>query len=79
MDKLHYKGWAIIPTALPTEDNQWRASCDLARITGAGEEVFEGATLSFVRANREEALNAACDEAVAQIENLIADPSVRLA
>ena len=26
MDKIHYKGWEIIPTALPTSDNKWSAS-----------------------------------------------------
>ena len=26
MDKIHYKGWEIIPTALPTSDQKWSAS-----------------------------------------------------
>jgi hypothetical protein len=79
MDTLHYKGWAIIPVALPTGDHQWTASCDLARLTAEGEEVFEDATEPLVRASRDEALAAACADAKAQIDNLLADPAVRLA
>jgi hypothetical protein len=79
MDKLHYKGWDIVPTALPTSDQKWTASCDLARVAGDGEEVFEGATMQFVRDTREDAITAACDEAIAQIDNIIANPLVRLA
>ena len=79
MDKLHYKGWAIIPTALPTTDHQWSASCDLARVTAAGEEVFEGATMQFVRPTEDEALAAACNEAYIQVDNIIANPTTRMA
>ncbi|MYM31183.1 hypothetical protein SAMN05192549_110145 [Duganella sacchari] len=79
MDQLHYKGWEIIPTVLPTGDHQWSASCDLARKTADGEEVFEGATMQFVRANKDDALTAACEEAVTQIDNIIANPLVRMA
>jgi hypothetical protein len=35
-----------------------------------GEEVFEGATMQFVRANKDDALTAACEEAVTQIDNI---------
>lgn len=79
MDKLHYKGWDIIPTALPTSDHKWSASCDIAHATGNGEEIFEGATMQFVRDAKEDAITAACDEAIAQIDNIIANPLVRLA
>jgi hypothetical protein len=79
MDKLHYKGWDIIPTALPTSDQKWTASCDLARVNADGEQVFEGATMQFVRDMKEDAIAAACDEAVIQIDNIIANPLVRMA
>ncbi|NVM78589.1 hypothetical protein FHW83_004417 [Duganella sp. SG902] len=79
MSKLHYKGWAIIPTALPTADHQWSASCDLARVTAHGEEIFEGATMQFVRPTEDEALHAACAEAQVQIDNIIANPTIRMA
>lgn len=79
MDKLHYKGWDIIPTALPTSDHKWSASCDIAHANSDGEEVFEGATMQFVRDSKEDAITAACDEAIAQIDNIIANPLVRLA
>jgi len=79
MDKLHYKGWDIIPTALPTSDHQWSASCDLARVDAHGQQVFEGATMQFVRDQKEDAIAAACDEAVIQIDNIIANPLVRMA
>ena len=78
MNKFQYKGWDVIPTALPTTDRKWTASCDLSRIKGDGLEVFEGATLQFVRDTEDEAVKAACDEARIQIDNLIADPTVRL-
>ncbi len=74
MDKLQYKGWAIIPTVLPTPDHQWTVSCDLARITADGEEVFEDATHPLARASRDEALTAALNDAKEQIDNLVADP-----
>jgi hypothetical protein len=79
MDKIHYKGWEIIPTALPTTDHKWTASCDIERATAAGQEVFEGATMQFVRDTEDEAIAAACDEAIRQIDNIIANPLVRLA
>jgi len=79
MDKLHYKGWAIIPTVLPTTDHKWSASCDLARVTAAGEEVFEGATMQFVRTTEDEALAAARNEAYIQVDNIIANPTTRMA
>ena len=79
MDKLHYKGWGIIPTALPTSDHKWSASCDLARVTAEGEEIFEGATMQFVRDTEDEALAAARNEAYIQVDNIIANPTTRLA
>ena len=79
MDKIHYKGWEIVPTALPTTDRQWTASCDIARAGADGIEVFEGATMHFVRDSEDEAIAAACDEAIRQIDNIIANPLVRLA
>jgi hypothetical protein len=79
MDKLHYKGWDIIPTALPTSDNKWTGSCDLARVNGDGLQVFEGATMQFLRDTQEDAIAAACEEAIVQIDNIIANPLVRLA
>ena len=79
MDKIHYKGWEIIPTALPTGDNKWSASCDIERANANGVEVFEGATMQFVRESEDEAIAAACDEAIRQIDNIIANPLVRLA
>jgi hypothetical protein len=79
MDKIHYKGWEIIPTALPTSDNNWSASCDIERANANGVEVFEGATMQFVRESEDEAIAAACDEAIRQIDNIIANPLVRLA
>jgi hypothetical protein len=79
MDKIHYKGWEIIPTALPTSDNKWTASCDIERANAHGAEVFEGATMQFVRESEDEAIAAACDEAIRQIDNIIANPLVRLA
>jgi hypothetical protein len=74
MDTLHYKGWAIIPTALPTGHHHWAASCDLARITGDGQEVFEDVTEPVESTTREAALSAACAQAKAQIDNIIANP-----
>jgi transposase len=79
MDKIHYKGWEIVPTALPTTDRRWTASCDIERANADGIEVFEGATMQFVRDNEDEAIAAACDEAIRQIDNIIANPLVRLA
>ena len=79
MDKIHYKGWEIVPTALPTTGNKWTASCDIARAGADGVEVFEGATMQFVRDTEDEAIAAACDEAIRQIDNIIANPLVRLA
>lgn len=79
MDKIHYKGWEIVPTALPTPDHKWSASCDIERAGADGVEVFEGATMQFVRDTEDEAIAAACDEAIRQIDNIIANPLVRLA
>ncbi|MYN44958.1 hypothetical protein GTP23_07730 [Pseudoduganella sp. FT93W] len=79
MDKILYKGWYILPTALPTTGGQWTASCDLARVEADGLEVFEGATLQFVRPRELDAVNAACDEARRQVDNILADPLTRLA
>ena len=79
MDKIHYKGWEIIPVALPTTDHQWSASCDIERANADGVEVFEGATMQFLRPTEDEAIAAACDEAIRQIDNIIANPLVRLA
>jgi transposase len=79
MDKIHYKGWEIVPTALPTTDRRWTASCDIERAGVDGIEVFEGATMQFVRDNEDEAIAAACEEAIRQIDNIIANPLVRLA
>ena len=79
MGKIHYKGWDIIPVVLPTTDGQWTASCDLAHADADGMEVFEGATMQFMRAQEDDALIAACAEAIRQIDNLIANPDVRLA
>jgi len=79
MDKIHYKGWEIVPTALPTTGNKWTASCDIERAGADGVEVFEGATMQFVRDTEDEAIAAACEEAIRQIDNIIANPLVRLA
>jgi hypothetical protein len=79
MDKIHYKGWEILPVALPTADGRWSASCDIARAGADGVEVFEGATMQFVRDQEDEAITAACEEAIRQIDNIIANPLVRLA
>jgi len=79
MDKIHYKGWDIVPTALQTTDRRWSASCDIERASAGGVEVFEGATMQFVRDTEDEAIAAACDEAIRQIDNIIANPLVRLA
>lgn len=79
MNKILYRGWIILPTALPTTDGQWTASCDLARMEADGLEVFEGVTLQFVRAYQADAIRAACDEARRQVDNILADPLTRLA
>jgi hypothetical protein len=79
MSKIHYKGWEIIPVVLPTTDGKWTASCDIAHADANGMEVFEGATMQFLREREDDAVNAACEEAVRQIDNLIANPDVRLA
>lgn len=79
MNKLHYKGWDILPTVLPTANHKWSASCDLERENADGVEVFEGATIQVERDTEDEALLAACNEAYIQIDNIVADPSVRLA
>ena len=56
---------------------------NLTVVLGNGEangvEVFEGATMQFVRESEDEAIAAACDEAIRQIDNIIANPLVRLA
>jgi hypothetical protein len=72
MNKLHYKGWDILPTALPTANHKWSASCDLERKGADGMEVFEGATMQFIRDTEDEALAAACCDAYAQIDNIVA-------
>lgn len=77
--KIHYKGWEIIPLAVPVGGNQWSASCDIERAGADGVEVFEGATMQFVRDREDDAIAAACDEAIRQIDNIIANPLVRLA
>lgn len=77
--KIHYKGWEIVPLALPTSDQRWSASCDIERANEEGIEVFQGATMQFVRDTEEDAIAAACDEAIRQIDNIIANPLVRLA
>ncbi|NRR31815.1 hypothetical protein HSX11_16680 [Oxalobacteraceae bacterium] len=77
--KIHYKGWEIVPFAAPTSDQQWSASCDIERAGADGLEVFEGATMQFVRATEDDAIAAACEEAIRQIDNIIANPLVRLA
>ena len=79
MDKIHYKGWELVPTVLPTSDNQFTASCDIERAGADGIEVFEGATMQFVRDTEDDAITAACEEAIRQIDNIIANPLVRLA
>ena len=79
MDKIHYKGWEIIPVALPTTERKWTASCDIARADADGAQVFEGATMQFVRDGEDDAIAAACEEAIRQIDNIIANPLVRLA
>jgi len=80
MDKIHYKGWEIVPTAIPTSDQtQWSASCDIERANADGVEVFEGATMQFVRDTEDDAISAAVEEAVRQIDNIIANTLVRLA
>jgi hypothetical protein len=76
--KIHYKGWEIIPFAVPA-GAQWSASCDIERAGADGVEVFEGATMQFVRDQEDDAIAAACDEAIRQIDNIIANPLVRLA
>ncbi|HAT30890.1 MAG TPA: hypothetical protein DCW29_08605 [Janthinobacterium sp.] len=77
--KMHYKGWEIVPQALPIGDSKWTASCDIERAGTDGVEVFEGATMQFVRESEDDAIAAACEEAIRQIDNLIANPLVRLA
>jgi hypothetical protein len=77
--KIHYKGWEIVPLAVPTGDGKWSASCDIERAGADGVEVFEGSTMQFVRDDEDEAIAAACDEAIRQVDNIIANPLVRLA
>lgn len=77
--RMHYKGWEIIPLALPISDKQWSASCDIERAGADGVEVFQGSTMQFVRDREDDAITAACEEAIRQIDNLIANPLVRLA
>lgn len=77
--KIHYKGWDIAPLALPIDDARWSASCDIERAGVDGVEVFEGATMQFVRDSEDDAIAAACEEAIRQIDNIIANPLVRLA
>ncbi len=77
--KIHYKGWEIVPLAFPTGDGGWSASCEIERASANGVEVFEGATMQFVREVEDDAIAAACDEAIRQIDNIIANPLVRLA
>ena len=77
--KIHYKGWDIVPLAVPTSGERWTASCDIERAGADGVEVFEGATMQFVRDREDDAIAAACDEAIRQIDNIIANPLVRLA
>lgn len=77
--KIHYKGWDIIPLAIPSSDGRWSASCEIERAGPDGVDVFEGATMQFVRDLEEDAVAAACDEAIRHIDNLIANPLVRLA
>ena len=74
MEKLQYKGWSILPTALLTTDGQWSASCDLARSGADGLELFEGVTVPCVRAHQMDALKAACAAAMRQIDDILAEP-----
>lgn len=77
--KIHYKGWEIIAQAFLTAGQQWSASCEIERAGSDGVKVFEGATMQFVRDQEDDAIAAACDEAIRQIDNIIANPLVRLA
>ncbi|WP_038491398.1 hypothetical protein [Janthinobacterium agaricidamnosum] len=77
--KIHYKGWELIPLAVPTNDGQWSASCDIERAGADGVEVFEGSTMQFVRDDEDDAIAAACEEAIRQVDNIIANPLVRQA
>ena len=77
--KIHYKGWDIVPLAIPAGERQWSASCEIERAGADGVEVFEGATMQFIREREDDAIAAACDEAIRQIDNIIANPLVRLA
>lgn len=74
MEKIPYKGWYILPTALPTTDGQWTAGCDLARVEADGLEVFEAVTVQFVRAHEADAVRAACEAAMRQVDDILADP-----
>ncbi|CDG82669.1 hypothetical protein GJA_2033 [Janthinobacterium agaricidamnosum NBRC 102515 = DSM 9628] len=42
-------------------------------------EVFEGSTMQFVRDDEDDAIAAACEEAIRQVDNIIANPLVRQA
>lgn len=80
---LHYNGWTIVPrielAGTGTGVSLWSASCDLLRSGADGVGVPEGATMSFVREHKDDALAAALDEATLQIDHFLANPLVRLA
>lgn len=73
--KVHYRGWAMMPTAIPQGDGTWTGNVELEVVDGDGADTFQGSFPNIVRDSKEDAIAAACDAARGHIDDLIADPA----
>ena len=73
--QVHYRGWAMMPTAIPQGDGTWSGNVELEAVDGDGADTFQGGFPNVVRDSKEDAIVAACDAARGHIDDLIADPA----
>ena len=72
--KLSYREWIIRPFAIPLSDGQWSASCEIECFDAHGLDTFQSALPVCVRKTKNEAIEAACEDARHHIDGIIADP-----
>jgi hypothetical protein len=72
-EALHYRGWDIVPFALPTPGGAWEATGEIER-PGDSIETYHAIAGPFRHADKQEAIARAVQGAMRRIDEIEADP-----
>lgn len=73
-DTMQYRGWRIIPFAMPTPGGAWEATCEIEHEDERAIDTFQAVSGPFRQPDKDEAIRCAVADAQRRIDDIEADP-----